>query len=320
MAGDGTIIELKKSVRSILDPVLKFLFDRHRGDFLRLLLGDRTNASVTQVLSPVLAAGELRADALVEVEESGERYVLHVEFQSIAKAGDGMPVRIFHYMAKIHQVYGLPVRSVVLYLLQPSAPLDIPAHLSLEVGGVPRVVVRYEVVKLWDVACDREKLLHHPGLLALAPLMKGVTASDIESLARLATVAPWDARTKAEALGLLALLGGRRFGHDVVSFLVERVAMLREIIQESPLYHMILEEGVAKGRVEGHVEGRVEGRLGALRDACGGLLVAKLGSIPADVGRKLEAISDPDILQNLLVELGTAADVEAVHSALARLR
>ncbi|MBI4509036.1 MAG: hypothetical protein HY698_05340 [Deltaproteobacteria bacterium] len=56
-------IEPKKSGRSILDPVLKFLFDRHRGDFLRLLLGDRTSASVICLVSRSEHQGQRRAPA-----------------------------------------------------------------------------------------------------------------------------------------------------------------------------------------------------------------------------------------------------------------
>jgi len=314
----GSMSERPSQPRFALDPILKFLLDRDRDELLRLILGAQASATVVEELNPVVAAGELRADALLLVEEHGDRYVLHTEFQSLIEP-ERMPSRIFHYAARIHQRTELPVRSAVIYLLEPSATTAIPTQFEMRIGGRTRMLLAYDVVKLWDIEPERERLQAHPVLLALTPLMKGVTATDVERLARIAIDAHWEPREKTDALGLLALLGGRRFGREVLSSLTARIAMLRDIIQESPLYQMAREEGEARGEARGRVEGQARGRLEGLRSGCLALLAAKCGGeLPDDAGERIRSIGDAGVLERLLVELGSAADAEAALAAISR--
>jgi hypothetical protein len=104
-----------------MDPVLKFLFDQDREELLRLMLG--APVSVVGVMDSVLPAGEQRSDGVVLVEDAGEQFVLHVEFMT--RVARNMGERIFGYVPRIFQLYGKPVRSVVLYLMEPSTPTRI---------------------------------------------------------------------------------------------------------------------------------------------------------------------------------------------------
>ena len=53
--------------RALIDPVLKFLFDKDREEIIRLMLG--APVSVVQVLDSVLPSGEQRSDGVLLVED-----------------------------------------------------------------------------------------------------------------------------------------------------------------------------------------------------------------------------------------------------------
>jgi hypothetical protein len=141
--------------------------------------------------------------------------------------------------------------------------------------------------------------------------MKGVNAGQLDAMAELAAQAPWDARTRIDVVALLALLGGRRFGKDVVSFLTERLGMLKEILQDSPLYELARKEGEARGEARG---------LAALHKACLSLIEAKAPKLAAGAKPRLASITELAQLEKLLVELGMAQDAEAVQAALTHVQ
>ena len=290
--------------RTLIDPVLKFLFDKDREEIVRLMLG--TPVSVVQVLDSVLPSGEQRSDGVLLVEDAGEQFLLHVEFMT--RVASNMGERIFGYVPRVFQRYGKPVRSVVLYLMEPSPTTKIETEFRMIVQHREVAVIRYDVVCLWEVEPDRAHLAEHPALLALAPLMKGVTATELEDLAQLATHAAWDERTRIDVVALLTLFGGRRFGQDVVTSMIRRLGMLKDIIQESPLYELAREYGETRGEARGEVRG--------LRNACLVLTRTKAPRLVPTLEGHLDDITDLAQLEKLLVDLGLAQSEEAVQAAI----
>ena len=306
--------ELKNETRerTLIDPVLKFLFDKGREDLLGLMLG--APVSVMQILDSVVPSGEQRSDGVLLVEDAGEQFLLHIEFMT--RVASNMGERIFGYVRRIFQKYGKPVRSVVLYLTEPSPKTPIETEFRMIVQGREVAVIRYDVVCLWEIEPDRAHLAEHPALLALAPLMKGVAASELEDLAELATKAPWDEHTKIDVVALLALFGGRRFGKDVVSSMVRRLGMLKDLIQESPFYELAREYGETRGEARGEARGRKEGLVEGLRSACLALTEAKAPRLVSVLEGRLDNITDVAQLNKLLIDLGLAPNEEAVQSAI----
>jgi len=301
----------KKRERTLIDPVLKVLFSQDREGLLGLLLG--APVSILQVLDPVLPAGEQSSDGVLLVkDDADEEFVLHVEFMTrvARKMGD----RIFGYVPRIYKKYGKSVRSVVLYLMEPSSKTQIESEFKMIVQGREVAVIRYDVVRLWEVEPDRTRLAEHPALLALAPLMKGVEASELEGWAQLATKGPWDERTKVDVVALQALFGGQRFNQDVVSSIVRRLGMLKDIIEESPLYELARAYGEARGEARGEAKGRQEG----LRTACLALIKAKAPRLAPDLAGRLGGVTDVAQLEKILVDLGVAHDDKAIQSAVSR--
>jgi hypothetical protein len=162
------------------------------------------------------------------------------------------------------------------------------------------------VVRLWQGEPDRAHLAEHPALLALAPLMKGVEVTELEDLAHLAARAPWDERTRIDVVALLALFGGQRFGQDVVSSMMRRLGMLKDIIQESPLYDLAREYGETRGEARG------------LRHACLVMTKTKAPRLVSILEERLHDSTDVAQLEKLLVDLGLAQNDEAVQSAINR--
>jgi predicted transposase YdaD len=296
--------------RILLDPVVKFLFEKDREELLRLI---GAPVRVVQILDSVLPAGELRTDGLLLVEGEGEKFILHIEFMTCVERN--MAERIFFYQSRIFQRYKKPIRSVVVYLTEPSPQTEIATELRLAVEGRDVTIIRFDVVCLWEIEPDRVQFTKHPARLALAPLMKGVQANELEELAELATTGPWDERTKRDLVAMQTLLGGRRFGKDVVSSMVRRLGMIQDIIEESPLYELARQFGEARGEARGRQEG-----LEALRNACLELIKAKAPRLVSIVKEHLTAIADIKQLEKLLFDLGVAQDPEAVQSAIARIR
>jgi hypothetical protein len=85
--------------RTLIDPVLKFLFDKDREEFLRLMLG--APVSVLQVLDSVLPSSEQRSDGMLLVGDAGEQFLLHIEFMT--RVESNMGERIFGYAPRIFQ-------------------------------------------------------------------------------------------------------------------------------------------------------------------------------------------------------------------------
>jgi len=81
--GGAMADELKREnqrERTLIDPVLKFLFDKDRDEILRLMLG--APVRVVQVLDSVLPSSEQRSDGVLLVEDVGEQFLLHIEFMT----------------------------------------------------------------------------------------------------------------------------------------------------------------------------------------------------------------------------------------------
>ena len=125
--------------------------------------------SVVQVLDSVLPSGEQRSDGVLLVEDAGEQFLLHVEFMT--RVASNMGERIFGYVPRVFQRYGKPVRSVVLYLMEPSPTTKIETAFKMIVQRREVAVIRYDVVCLWKVEPDRAHLAEHPALLEMGSVL-----------------------------------------------------------------------------------------------------------------------------------------------------
>jgi len=88
--------------------------------------------------------------------------------------------------------------------------------------------------------------------------------------------------------------------------------MLKDIIQESPLYELAREYGETRGEARGEARGEVRG----LRNACLALTRTKAPRLVPTLEGHLDDITDLAQLEKLLVDLGLAQNEEAVQAAI----
>ena len=117
--------------------------------------------------------------------------------------------------------------------------------------------LNYKVIRLADI--EGEAFLESPaiGLLPFTPLMKppaGMTAEAwVEACVAKTQTAPVDTQTRGTLLFALSLLGS--LAHDPELF---RKFILEEIMQESPFYDIVLQDGIKQGIEQGIEQGARE--------------------------------------------------------------
>ena len=99
-------------------------------------------------------------------------------------------------------------------------------------------------------------------------------------------------------MALTYFIAGRRFAHDLLTFLIRSNAM-----EESSTYRFVMEKGREEGRAEGREEGRAEGVRRAILD----LVAARLQQVPDGLEERLASFQQ-DALQNLFTRLVRVQD------------
>ncbi len=246
------------------DLILKWMLIRAHDAFLALIApgyvwrGER---------SPEVAAIKRLADLVWEVERpDGRRRLLHIELQTAVESDIGE--RLAEYLVQLYRRDHLPIRSIVVYLRPaasvPSSPFVIP--WDEEENSLTH---SYDIVRLWEIPQERVLATPAYGLWPLATLMAGASeATTVEVAERLAAVdAPRQERS--DLIGLLVGLAGLRTAREAILTTLRRHPMLNDLLRESSVAEIFIEEGREKGREEGErrmAQTALEGRFGALSD------------------------------------------------------
>lgn len=100
-----------------------------------------------------------------------------------------------------------------------------------------------------------------------------------------------DSERQRMAASLLALFAARHLGAKSVLAIFRRVFMSTEILDQSPLYHQLVDEAVARSRAEGEAKGVREAALAALR--------GRWGELSPEIATAVEAASAGGLLEVL---------------------
>ena len=212
--------------------------ERKRRPFCRRLFGPPSGP--VKVLKTELSREPLQADAAILLESTAE--IFHIEVQTTGQSHIPLPVRMLNYYALFK--YRYPERRIqqALVLLKDDGA-DIPDNLT-----EPRIVFRYELIKLWQQ--DPAPLLQQPDLLPLAVLCRADTGGG----ALLRTVAKEllkveDATQRNELFGMSRMLAGLVYAKDIVYEILRGSNML----EESVVYQDVLQQGVRRGERKGEI-------------------------------------------------------------------
>ncbi len=245
------------------------------------------------VVDAELSTVTTAADKLLRVAGPDGPYVAHVEFQASADADLDHRVLVYNVLARWR--HRVPVRSVV-YLLRPDAitrSLAGGVREVLEVGA--RLEFDYRLIRVWELPVEMV-LNGGMGTLPLAPVTDVAEAELPGVIDRMRHRADSEMST-LEARELWAtthILLGLRYNRGVANVLMKGLVDMKE----STTYMEIIEIGERRGEAKGQIEGE---RRVLIR-----LATKKFGSPETTAIARLEAITDPEILEQLSESLLTA--------------
>ena len=184
-------------------------------------------------------------DFPIKIKDKSEyEFILLLEIQSYWKKEKLLD--LLDYKARFQRKYKLPVRSVMI-LLNPSGSA-VSYYKDSEVS------FHFTLIKLWELDAEDILSTENFSLFPFIPLMKN-GIKYVDNAEKKIYYSHKDRELKSDLLTSLTLLTGMR-DKDIAGELLRR---RRDIMIESPVYDMIIEEGIHKGLQEGIQKGRQEG-------------------------------------------------------------
>ncbi len=256
------------------------------------------------------------SDITFHIELPDEAAILHIEAQTDDSRHRPMPLRMLAYSSVLSLEHEKPVYSVVLYFRPPAGQQDpgVYRYGNREQGGVE---FWYNVIRVYELEgeafLDPEAL----GLLPFTALMKppaDLTAEAwIQRCVRTTQQASVDKQTRGTLLFALSLFGS--LVHPLALF---QNPITEAIMQESPFYEHVLqqgieqgvEQGVEQGIEQGKAQGKAEGIVEGKREAVLLFLRLQFQDIPEPITQRIAAIENVSDLDALLEQAMTAESLD----------
>src|SRR5579885_2930525 len=304
------------------DDTMKRLISAHPQHFVSWLLKD---ARFVQLLPQELKNKTREADVIFQVLLNDAEMLLHLELQS--RDDTSMALRLLEYNVLAVRQYQRPVLSCVLYLRKGPAVAESPLEWQLP-NGQTVLTFTFLVVKVWEVAAEEIMQTGLVGLLPLLPLTRDGARHDVieAMIEEIIAAKQLNLLTWGEIFAGLVL----KEVHDQ-EWLKGRFAMHKDILEESWVYQEIIREGLAKGMQQGIEQGMQKGieqgmqkgaeqerqrqRL-ALVSIALGIIQGRFPELTNMAQERANAATDPAQLQELLIKIGLAKDVEEARQAL----
>jgi predicted transposase/invertase (TIGR01784 family) len=287
------------------DNALKFLVQEKPQDFVSWLMGK--GQWEKEVLGQ-LKARHINTDVLYQVQVNKHPCLLHIEFQ---RRGDpNMARRMWEYNVLATQQFSLPVYSFVIYLISESG-LAFSPFVLLDLEGEAIHTFRFGVIKLWEIPTEQLKSLGFKGLLPLLLLTKG--GQERAVVEEITTALSGEkSKENRELLVLTYSIATLIFVEsEDKTWLRRRFGMLDDMLADSWLFKELIEKGEQKGFEEGLKQSLDLSRQTAIT------LVERLHpSLVSLAKTKVENISDPNELQQLILQISLAKGETEVRAAL----
>ncbi|HLG65653.1 MAG TPA: hypothetical protein VKY19_27275 [Ktedonosporobacter sp.] len=263
---------------------------------------------------------QLEVDALLEVAVEDQKMLLHLEFQTYNDAD--MPERLLRYNVLAQGEYKMPVVSCVIYLLR-DGPVQQPPLQWLAPTGTHIITFTYMCIEIG--AFTRADILAtgQTGLLPFIPLtLDGATRDSVQQMfATLESTANKELELVGFAMASLVLM---RTNPEDWEWLKRRYKIMQDLLRETPIFQMIFAEGrtegEAKGRIEGEAKGRTEGILAGRRKTLVHLVSKRFPRLQASAEQQVLHVDDPELLDNLIIDLSVAHDEQEAAGILQSLR
>jgi len=284
------------------DDTLKMFISENPQDFASWLLG---GAQVTGKLRTEFKKRTIDADALLDVIRDGERFLVHIEFQSTNDLNIGE--RLLEYSFEARREHKLPVYSCVIYLRDygdvPQPPLRWEVTNGLEV-----LQFHYRSIELGKIPTDELRRTRRVGLLPLLILTKGGATYDVVE----EVIAELEAAEKPELLPITELLASLVFKNEADQEWIERTfAMLKDPLRDTPAYQRFLKEGRELGREEERQQTLERQRQTLLE-----IVQVRFPKLLHLTKGLATITTDPEVLERLIVKMGTAQTLEEAQAYL----
>lgn len=281
------------------DGVMKRLVRGYARHFARWLADE---AVFVRALDIELKNQHLFADALLEVVLHGKPALLHIEFQ--AYYDPEMEMRLLEYNVLASRQNGhLPVYSYVIYLRKAGKTAVSPFVRTFPDGEeVHRFFFR--VIKLWEIPAELLLKTGWIGVLPLVTLTDGGKRPEVvkEMIDRLASSEEYDLLAISQVLGGLVFKKGSE-----LEWFRKRFSMHQDILRESSVYQEIVEEVREEERQQ---------ELQRQRQTLMGFVQRHFPEISALAKQQVDSVTDPEILQRVILKLLDSQTVEEAKQIL----
>lgn len=205
-----------------------------------------------------------------------------------------MPRRMRAYAALAEERYNLPVYPVLINILQPTPGVTIASSYESEIFEL-RALQEYRTINLWEIDVGIVFQQPLPSLLPFVPVLNGGSE---EAVVRQAVQLLRADEQLSELEPLLAF-----FASFVLSTSLVRQIMRWDmaVLQESPWYQEILQQGEVRGEVRGLLSGIELG------------LELKFGSDGLELMPEISQIADINVLREIREGLRTIDTLEEVR-------
>lgn len=255
------------------------------------------------------------------VSAKGER-IVHIEAESWWK--NVMPGRMADYGTREWMLYKLPVECYVLLLTDRGLPKKPSTIGRIDAGDI-QITVQYRIIRLSQIPASEALHLRREYLLPFVPLMNA-TLRELKRSAKLIRDVK-DEKQRGDLGFYFGAFSGVKYNLTDLLSLVWRNRMdLMELIEESPLYHYVVDKGRAEGRAEGRVEGHAKGlakgltkgltkgQLEAMRNLLSQHIARRFPTV--HVAKKLAQLHDVAVVQELCLEFNEIQDAVALRKRL----
>ena len=318
------------------DAIFKELLSTFFLDFLELFLPQvleyaepsefslEPTETVREVFSPIVKGKKKVADVVARLKFRDEPacFLIHLESQSSAYSEEDFRWRMFHYFARLHEKFRLPVYPIALFTFdEPFQEQDNRYVVSFP----DREVLDFSFVSIQLNRLNWRDFLKRENPVASALMAK----MRIEPSER--------GQVKAECLRLLATLKLDREKMELISGFIDtylrlsedeeeqfRQALERMELQEKECMMQIVtswqEKGREQGLQEGLERGKQEGRQEGRQEDIIRILEFRLKeNISLDLRGIIQRIDDLEVLGNLFVQAVTTPSLEEFESVVNQL-
>ncbi len=329
---------------------MKRLISAHPQHFVSWLLRD---AQFKQLLPQELKNKTREADVIFQVLLNEAEMLLHLEFQS--SDDTNMALRLLEYNVLAVSEYRRPVLSCVLYLRKGHMIAESPLEWKLPNGQVV-LTFTFIVVKLWEVATEEITQTGLVGLLPLLPLTRDGKRHEVieEMIEGIVAAKQFNLLTLGEIFAGLVLKDSNdrewlKWRFTMHKDILEESWVYQEIVQEGLEKGMQkgieqglqqglqkgieqglqqglqkgIEQGLQKGIEQGLQQGLQKGaeqerqrQLLALGSIVQGIIQGRFPELTDLAQERAGKATDPAQLQELLMKIGLAKDVEEARQAL----